>query len=333
MRDVGCKMSEITSDPDESVVRRAIDWHLRLGGARGAEHARLVEAIDSWCAECPSHARAWARVTRLTGEFDDMRRRLPEPAASLQILNRTGRELDRRRTLKLLLAGCAVGGSGLWLAQTHHPWRADYATRVGERRQLTLADGTRVTLNTDSALDVAFTPAERRLVLQGGEVMIESGTDAASPRHRPLRLACRHGLCEALGTRFSVRDAADISQLSVSEGRVALTQTSSASRIIESGETVRFDGTRTLPVRQTAVDPEAWSEGMLVVNDIRLAAFLDELARYRRGFVNCDARVAGLRLSGVFQLDSQPALLRHLERTLPVRIVSRTRWWISVEPV
>lgn len=71
---------------------------------------------------------------------------------------------------------------------------------------------------------------------------------------------------------------------------------------------------------------------MLAVNDIRLARFLGELSRYRHGIVGCDKRIADLRFSGVFQLDDQALLLRHLERTLPIRIVSRTSWWVRAEP-
>ncbi|GHB18472.1 FecR domain-containing protein [Salinicola rhizosphaerae] len=325
-------MRESSAAPAASVVRRAIDWHIQLESSAGADHDRIRTQIARWCAEREAHALAWARIARLTGEFDDMVRQLPEPSASLDILGRAEREVDRRRAMKLMLGGLAIGGAGLWFARPRLPWQADYVTGTGEQRHLRLDDGTSIMLNTDSALNVAFTPDERRLILKSGEIMIESGPDTGSPHHRPLRLSCRHGMCEALGTRFSVRDEATYSQLSVSEGRVALDPLGAARRILERGETVRFDGTTSTSVTRPVLDPDAWSRGMLAVRDIRLARFLKELARYRHGVVGCDERIADLRLSGVFQLDDQARLLRHLERTLPIRIVSRTRWWVRAEP-
>ncbi|MCE3028746.1 FecR domain-containing protein [Salinicola sp. DM10] len=318
--------------PTEAIVRRAIAWHMHLASASAAERPRLLEEVDRWCDEQPDHALAWRRVAGMSAELDDITQRLPTTTEALSILDRGNRELARRRALKLMLTGCAVGGAGLWLSPARLPWQADYTTAIGERRRISLSDGTRVTLNTDSALDVAFDNDQRRLVLARGEVLVESGSDVASLHHRPLRLACRHGICEALGTRFSVRDTAATSRLHVSAGRVALDQPGTTRQIVVPGETVRFDGATTTPVAAPALDPDAWSRGMLVVNDIRLDKFLAELARYRLGFVGCDEHVAGLRLSGVYQLDDQSALLRHLTRTLPIKVVSRTRWWIRVEP-
>ena len=79
-----------------------------------------------------------------------------------------------------------------------------------------------------------------------------------------------------------------------------------------------------------ALDPLAWSRGMLVADNLTLGAFIAELARYRTGLLGCDPAVAGLRLSGVFQLAEPDALLDDLPRILPVRLIARTRWWLRV---
>lgn len=330
----GSKVTESSADRPlpPAVVRQAIAWNLRLEPTHGVERDALADEIERWCGLDPDHRLAWQRIGRLRGEFRDMARQLPDQRTSVPVLQRASLDLERRKALKLLVAACAIGGPGLWLARTHSTWGADYTTTTGERRLVTLADGTQVTLNTASALDVVFDDRQRLLILRGGEVLVESGADSASPHRRPLRLQCRFGLCEALGTRFAVRENDDSSQLSVTEGRVELNQPDAATRIVESGETVRFDGHGLQRLTQPALDPSAWSRGMLAVTDIRLEAFVAELARYRRGFIGCDEAVAGLRLSGVFQLDSPRRLLRHLERTLPVKVVSRTDWWVRIEP-
>ncbi|MEB3735955.1 hypothetical protein ULG90_04610 [Halopseudomonas pachastrellae] len=71
---------------------------------------------------------------------------------------------------------------------------------------------------------------------------------------------------------------------------------------------------------------------MLVVDNIALSDFVDELARYRQGLLGCDPAIASLRLSGVFQLDQPELLLDDLTGILPVRVIRRTRWWVRVVP-
>jgi transmembrane sensor len=46
--------------------------------------------------------------------------------------------------------------------------------------------------------------------------------------------------------------------------------------------------------------------------------------------IRCDPAVAGLRVSGVFRLDDTDAVLAIVAETLGVRVVSRTRYWVTV---
>jgi transmembrane sensor len=79
------------------------------------------------------------------------------------------------------------------------------------------------------------------------------------------------------------------------------------------------------------MDSSAWADGLIVSRDMRLADFLAEVARYRHGHLGCDPRVADLHLSGVFRLDDTDKLLDLLPRTLPVRVMRRSDWWVTVE--
>ena len=71
---------------------------------------------------------------------------------------------------------------------------------------------------------------------------------------------------------------------------------------------------------------------MLLANNMRLDELLGELSRYRPGVLRCHADVAGLRVSGAFSLRDTDASLRLLSDTLPLKISSLTRYWLSVEP-
>lgn len=95
---------------------------------------------------------------------------------------------------------------------------ADYSAAIGQYRELTLADGTRVVLNTDSAIDVLFDASQRLIRLRRGEILVHTAPDNRVPS-RPLRVTTGEGQMQALGTRFTVREHAERNQ----PGPIALT--------------------------------------------------------------------------------------------------------------
>lgn len=71
---------------------------------------------------------------------------------------------------------------------------------------------------------------------------------------------------------------------------------------------------------------------MLYADDARLGDFVRDLARYRPGVLRCAPEIADLRISGAYRLADTDAVLALLQEALPVRVVQRTRWWVSVVP-
>ena len=314
----------------ESIVRAAIEWRIKLDTS--ANKALVSTRIQRWCEQSSDHALAWQRLAGLQQEFDGYSATLPDRDFAIPVLQRAGMDVQRRKTLKLLVLAITVGGPGTWLVARQPGISADYSTGAGERRQITLADGTELLLNTRSAVDVHFNATERLLVLRQGEVEINSTIDLNNLSASPLRLQCRHGLCATMGARFVLRDQSDYSELAVFEGEVAVSSRAGDTLTAYSGERYRLTPLRIAPMAHQQIDPEAWTQGMLVVNNIRLGDFVQELARYRSGIIGCDPAVANLRLSGVFQLDQPEALLDNLSRSLPVSVVSRSRFWVRIVP-
>lgn len=312
----------------DAIVRAAIAWQLKLDTS---EDKPLISArIQRWCQQRPEHALAWQRLGGLQQELAGFAATLPNHNLVLPVLQRAGIDVQRRKSLKLLMLAIAVGGPGSWLIARQPGIAADYSTGTGDRHSVTLADGTELLLNTRSAVDVRFTATERRLVLRAGEVQINSALVPEHLRSNPLQVECRHGQCETFGARFVLRDQGRYSDLAVHSGEVSVSSHASEKLIARSGESYRLQPQRTELLSEQHIDPTAWTRGMLVVNDIRLDDFAQELARYRPGLVGCDPAVADLRLSGVFQLDQPEALLDNLSRTLPVNIVSRSRFWVRI---
>lgn len=305
-------MSDSAPAPSEAVLRQAAEWFavLRSDDVGNAEGERF----ERWWRSNPEHRRAWAAVEAIEGRLSSLPR---GPAKSAL----TAAALDRRQALKAI-AAIGIGVPAAWAGSRLVPldaWRADYHTAVGEVREIALADGTRVWLNTDSALDVDYSTERRRLTLVRGEVLVETAPDR-SGRSRPFAVATAFGTLRPVGTRFSVRERGDSAEVEVFAGAVEIDRAGSPAHTVSAGERARLAGTRIQPLRAGHSDVPAWTRGMLVTDNMRLADFVAELARYHHGYIGCSAGAADLRIVGAFPLDDLDRVLAALEQSLPVRV-------------
>ncbi|WP_322045507.1 FecR domain-containing protein [Paraburkholderia sp. J67] len=315
---------------ERAVARAAAEWLVRLADNPTPEE---IDACTRWRAANPEHARAWRRAERLNAKFSVLPANLGLPALARAERNAPG--MARRRAALKTLSLLLVAGPTAWLTWQTAPWRvwcADARTATGERRTLVLADGTRVDLNTGTALDVAFDAHERRVRLDAGEILVETAPDPQSPA-RPFIVQTDDGRIRALGTRFVVREGAG-TQVAVFHGAVEVTPADAPhlARIVNAGQQTRFTADSIDPLTPTDPHSADWTRGVLFAQDVRLGDFLAELSRYRPGLVRCDPAVANLRISGAFQLADTDNILAALPETLPVQVIWRTRYWVTVAP-
>ncbi len=326
MADVRMNPSPALPGPlDPAVVRRAAEWMARLWSGEASDQDRA--ACERWRAQHPDHERAWNRLQ----SFEDKLHALPREAArhALREPVRTG----RRRALQLLGLTAAVGSIAAALRGTE-AWQlaaSDHSTRTGEIREIALPDGTRVVLGTATAIDLRFDAHERRLVLRAGEILVTTAPDPAGA-HRPFRVHSRQGSVEALGTRFIVRQEAEASRVAVFEGAVAVRPARAPEAMVRvgAGRGTVFFADRAQAPDAVADSAAAWTRGVLVAEDMRVADFVAELARYRAGVLRCDPEVAELRVTGVFSLRDTDRALENLALALPVSAAYRTRYWVTV---
>ncbi|KVF62123.1 iron dicitrate transport regulator FecR [Burkholderia cepacia] len=313
------------------VARRAVEWWVDRQAGRTGE--AFDAALARWRAEDPAHDAAWRHIETMQQRLGGLTAGLDPQAAHAALLSpRAGR---RRAAVKALAVLLFAGGAA-WMAE---PARraairpADLRTAVGERRTVTLADRTVVVLDTDTALDVRFDAAARRLRLLRGTIMVTSGHDDRVPA-RPLVVATAQGELRPLGTRFAVRQRDGATRIEVFAGAVRVQPDDAAARarVIAAGEGADF--TRDAIGVPAPLDAyaSAWTGGMLVASRMRLADLVAELDRYRRGSLRCDAAVADLRVSGTYPLDDPARVLDTLKATLPIDVHYLTRYWATVVP-
>lgn len=316
------------------VLDEAAEWLMRLHDSAVTDEDR--RACERWRQSHPDHARAWARAELLMNKLGGL-----PPALAMSSLARPARgngNNNRRATLGRLAALLAAVPAG-WLGwqavemADERGWMAGHRTGTGERRDLRLADGSRLTLNTASAVDVHFDGVQRLVVLHAGEIFIATARDPAAA-HRPFRVASAGGTLEALGTRFSVRkEAGGATHIAVLEGAVRITPDRAAARVLPAGQQARFTADGIDNVSPADASVLAWTQGMLLADGMRLADFAAELSRYRPGLLQCDAAVADLRISGAFPLADTDGVLRMLVSTYPVDAATRLRgYWVTLVP-
>jgi transmembrane sensor len=232
------------------------------------------------------------------------------------------RKLTRRRLLTGSLAALTVGGLGLqWSIAT----AGVYTTARGEQRRLTLEDGSRLMLNTDTSVKVRFDEERRRIELRRGQALFEVSAD---PRLFYVS-AGSHDLTVRRG-RFDMRRETDQLSVLAIDAVVMLSQESgppkSVVRIGE-GERVRIDATQQVEHdRPNLNDAIAWQTGNAVFRGEPLAQVVAEMNRYtERELVLMDQRAAAFRISGVYRVGDNGAFARSLARLLPIKIEATDR--------
>ena len=279
------------AQPISDLSDDALDWQVLLhsGNASAADLARYRR----WCALSPAHAEA-AREAEALWQDIGHTATAQAPAA---VPARRKRHWAAGLAASLVLLAAGVAG---W--QQAPVLLADYRTGLGERQVITLADGSRVTLNSGSALSLAFSDRERRVVLDAGEALFETADDP-----RPFVVDTAAEPVQGRAATFAVRH----------DGRVVLARGQAQV------------GEHSLAVAPDADAQIAWQRGKLIFNGKPLGQVLAELERYRHGrIVLSDTKLAAMEVSGVFDLDEPEALLRTLEQRYGLKVTYLP--WLAV---
>lgn len=313
-------------DIDPSILAEAAEWFAILDSGQASKTE--TDQWQAWLHAHPDHQAAWSRVEFFTHKLQN----LPSQAASAA-LNQP--DLYRRRTLKTLAVLGAIGLSGWQIFQGRYlqAWTADYQTAIGATQTITLADGSKVTLDTGSAFNVEYTPELRKLQLVSGEIYIETALDKPG-LYRPFVVDSQQGRVRALGTRFSVRQLSGNNQVSVFADAVEIQPSTpgSSKLILHAGQNTRFNAEQIEAASTMRADRPTWTQGFLLADNLPLSEFLLQLNRYRYGYITCDPQIATLRIVGAFPLNNTERALAMLEETLPVKVSNPLPLWVKVLP-
>jgi transmembrane sensor len=299
----------------------AAQWYARLHSGVATDADR--SAWNDWLVADPAHLQAWQRMTAVGEQMARVPGALASPALR-------GADLSRRqvvRSVLLLASASSVGWLG-WRSETSRSLFADLRTAVGERRELRLADGSSLLLNTDTSVNLRFDGRQRVLELLSGEILV---TTAVDPLQSPFKVLTRHGEVLALGTRFIVRSQELGGEVSVLEKAVQVSPALGGAMIrVEAGQSVAFNGRSAGALRRNDASVGAWQQGSIIAIDRPLSELLADISRYRSGVLRCDPRIAQLKVSGAFPIDNTDRALAALESGLSLRVTQYSRYWVNV---
>ncbi len=326
-------MTAVPADLPEPILEAAAIWHARLRDAgSGADRAAdgqddIHAAFHIWLHADPRHARAFDDMQMLWGALEKPVEKLKTEQNGAMPQLRSHPSIAAPRlpfwraalvAVLLLAAGAGLVAQGDVITR----WRADYIAGIGEIAPLTLADHSRVVLNTQGAMAVRFTPAERRIRLLRGEAWFE--ISPADPR--PFLVETPGGIVRVTGTSFNLRIADGGTVVSLVEGRVELRPADAGA----GGPPVLLAPGREAVLSAAAVSPAiafdriavtAWQRGQFVFYNATLSNVVATLNRYRPGHILVlDAALNDLTVSGVFSTRDPDAALEAIGKTLPVRV-------------
>lgn len=326
----------------DAIATEAALWHERLARDPAATPPK---AFTAWCAADPAHAEAFDQIERTRA----CARSLAAHPELLALRQETAARLAAQRArsaARKSRVGAALGAlalvalplAGWYAAERQGPAPAvasaearRFSTGIGQRLAMMLDDGSRLTLNTATAVRIAYTPGERHVILEHGQAWFE----VAKGQSRPFRVTAGAHDVVAHGTAFDVRLEPDRTTVLLVEGKVTVGGRDAGDRdavamapndlLVARGSamTLRHDGN----TRQI----EAWREGLVVFADTPLAEAAAELNRYAaHPLIVKDARAAALRISGAFRTGESATFAEALAESFPVRTVTRADGGIEI---
>lgn len=293
---------------DERAEREAADWFAKLNTLSITTAA--LEQFQAW-RRVPSNDAAFERIEALWDVGERLRGDPDIQRGVAQALNRrpwlhrilgVWNAAPRARNGAIAMAAAALVALTFVIDQS-----GQYRTGIGEQEVVTLEDGSRLRLDTDSRVKVRFGEAGRDIQLLRGQAFFDVAHDAS----RPFVVSAKDTQVRALGTRFDVRLTGEAVKVTLVEGSVEVTQPETMKTWrLEPGQALNTDQTSAHPRQVDVAAATSWTSGRLIFRETPLAQAVAEVNRYSRSKVVVDSpRLQAVSVNGVFEVGDTEAFV------------------------
>ena len=330
-------------DIDRHVRNAARDWHAIMHSGE-ADQATRAE-FETWLHADRNHKRAYRAFEQLYRDLDVA---LPRAGVDLDVMRARPRHPSRGAHQGAggppAMGGRACRGGEPDRRFFLHDARAlrsaapeplnlpAYSTEIAEISEITLEDGSIITLGAKSVIETEFTAAARRVNLIAGEAFFDVAKDA----ERPFYVAANDTFVRVVGTQFDVKTAGANIHVAVLEGIVEVIRPrtlpenldadiiarAEAKQVLMAGERLVAARTdRTLPSAQVMARSEAgaWRSGRLAYEDVRLAEIVADLNRYHQRQIRiASPALHDLRMTATFKTTDLDQVIEMVEAIYPI---------------
>jgi len=324
---------------EQGIEEQAIAWvHRMNSGLTSAEKQHLV----AWINQDEQHHRAFVEQAKQLNNADSIKELSGIfPIGERSLLSRKSKRLRPIAFISLTLLfaiACVITlHNNLLIESLKTNESLRYQTLIGEQLKVPLSDGSEISLNTDTIIEVSYSDERRLIELIKGEAMF----DVAKDKNRPFVVVSGEKSFTALGTIFNIEKSnAQDMELIVTEGRVLVGDRNK----VDSGDYLPINTERLL-VDQSAVVTAgkksvilnsiqrsnsaasqlelemdlAWQAGALIFNHEPLLHVLEEVSRYSHTqFEVSDPKLLSMTVSGYFKIDDVDGLLANLKNNLAI---------------
>ena len=298
----------------------AAAWIVRLHGPDRSPE--LEAALRAWLNTDPENARQFERVTEVWDAGSTI---------GVAGVPRMAHSKQPSRFRKVALAATILLACALGFVTLERFWPSPtYSTGIGEQRLVRLSDGSRVSLNASTQIQVSFSRGERRVRLERGEAYFEVARNAG----RPFVVLAGEHLVTALGTAFVVRYEADRTAVTLVEGKVAVAtrapreqapkpQQQSQAQMLSPGQRLTFRGRNTPKLDEPRIDAvTAWRRGEVMLDQTVLADAIAEMNRYdEHMLVIDDPGVAALKISGIYHAGDSSGFAQTIAELYDLQVI------------
>ena len=288
-------------DGSRAIKAQAVEWLERSERKQFGEDEQ--RQLEQWLAQSPGHRVAFWHAKAAWERSGRLQALRPRPASGAS-------RGEARKGWPLLARSAAAAAAVLGLVSAGAIWMSaprdrTLTTAHGEREIVSLADGSKIELNTDTEVRVGTKAGQRIAELVRGEAYFQVEHDAAHPF---TVLAGDHRIRD-LGTKFLVRKSPTGLRVALVEGRAQLEPASNGSGqkpvVLNPGDVAIANANGIVvslkPTHELA-DDLAWRHGGLVFHNASLADAVAQFNRYGNvKLVVTDPAAAKLTINGAFR--------------------------------
>lgn len=300
-----------------AIHAEAAAWIERRESTSWTEAEKLT--FEAWLSASPAHMVAFLRA-------DDVWRRANRLRALSQSMQRAStNSISGSKRFRFGVAAAVLIAAGI-LGVQFSPRQSStlYTTPIGGRETLALGDGSRIELNTNTAVRVLSTREERKVWLERGEAYFDIKHDAS----RPFVVVAGSRRIVDLGTKFLARARSSELDVTLIEGSARVEALGTAAKkytkVLKPGDVAVATDEAVSVTRKSnpAVTRElSWRQGVLIFDATPLADAIADFNRYnKRQLVIADNGLAMKKIDGTFRANDEEAFLQVIHDLIGLQI-------------